>query len=57
MNSFEDYHDYMQSDSSLFCDTFKIVEVCLKTYDLDPTHLYSAPGLVWIAALKKTTIT
>ena len=23
MNSFEDYHDYMQSDSSLFCDTFK----------------------------------
>ena len=31
----------------------KIVEVCLKTYDLDPTHLYSAPGLVWIAALKK----
>ena len=31
-------------------------DVCLKTYDLDPAHFYTAPGLAWKAFLKKTRI-
>ena len=31
-------------------------DVCLKNYDLDPTHFYTAPGLAWKACLKKTRI-
>ena len=31
-------------------------EVCLKNYDLDPAHFYTAPGLAWKACLKKTRL-
>ena len=27
---------------------------CIEIYELDPTHLLSAPGLAWQASLKKT---
>ena len=29
---------------------------CMKTYDLDPAHYYTAPGLAWDAALKYTDV-
>ena len=31
-------------------------KVCLKNYELDPVHFYTAPGLAWKACLKKTRI-
>ena len=30
--------------------------MCLKIYALDPVHSFSAPGLAWQAALKKTKV-
>ena len=30
--------------------------MCLKKYELDPAKFYSAPGLAWQAALKKTRV-
>ena len=27
-------------------------ETCIETWNLNPTHFYFAPGLVWVAALK-----
>ena len=30
--------------------------MCLKIYELDPTKFFSAPGLAWQAALKKTGV-
>ena len=32
----------------------KILETCIKVYQLDPAHFLSAPGLAWQACLKKT---
>ena len=32
----------------------KTLEMCLKEYELDPTHFLSLPGLAWKACLKKT---
>ena len=29
---------------------------CIKTYELDPLHFISAPGLAWQACLKKTGV-
>ena len=31
----------------------KILETCIKVYELDPAHFLSAPGLAWQACLKK----
>ena len=31
----------------------KILETCLKVYELDPAHFLSLPGLAWQACLKK----
>ena len=31
-------------------------KMCLKIYQLDPAKFFSAPGLAWQAALKKTEV-
>ena len=41
------YHDlYVQSDTLLLADVFEdFRNKCIETYELDPAHLLSAPGL------------
>ena len=34
----------------------KILETCIKVYELDPAHFLTAPGLAWQACLKKTGV-
>ena len=53
-----EYHDlYLKTDVILLANVFKAFrDVCLKNYDLDPAHFYTAPGLAWKACLKKTGI-
>ena len=34
----------------------KFISTCLKFYELDPCHCFSAPGLSWDAMLKVTKI-
>ena len=34
----------------------KFISTCLKYYNLDPTHYFSAPGLSWDAMLKMTKV-
>ena len=31
-------------------------DICIKNYNLDPAHYYTAPGLAWDAALKVTKV-
>ena len=31
-------------------------DICIKNYNLDPAHYYTAPGLAWDAPLKVTEI-
>ncbi|XP_057310023.1 uncharacterized protein LOC130648021 [Hydractinia symbiolongicarpus] len=52
------YHDiYLKTNVLLLADVFKIFrKTCLKHYQLDPAHFYTAPGLAWQACLKKTEI-
>ena len=41
----------------LLADTFEnFRNMCLKIHELDPTHFFTAPGLVWQAALKKIKV-
>ena len=48
---------YGQSDTFLVVDIFEdFRNICLKTYELDPTKFFSTPGLAWQAALKKTKV-
>ena len=51
-----DYHDlYVQSDTLLLADVFEnFRNKCIETYQLDPAHFLSAPGLAWQACLKKS---
>ena len=53
-----DYHDlYLKSDVLLLADVFEnFRDVCLTNYELDPAWYYTAPGLAWDAALKKTEV-
>ena len=55
-NTFEDFHNhYLKKDILLLADVFeKLIFTCLKNYDLDPCHYFSAPGLSWDAMLKMT---
>ena len=47
----------MQSDTLLLADVFEnFRDMCLKEYELDPSHFLSLPGLAWQACLKKTNI-
>ena len=53
-----DYHDhYLKKDVLLLADVFeKFIDTCLKYYELDPCHYFSAPGLSWDAMLKMTGV-
>ena len=31
-------------------------DICIKNYNLDPAHYYTAPGLAWDTALKVTKV-
>ena len=55
---FEDFHDYyLKKDVLLLADIFeKIISTCLKYYNLDPCHYFSAAGLSWDAMLKMTEL-
>ena len=57
-NTFEDFHNhYLKKDVLLLADVFeKFIFTCLKYYNLDPCHYFSAPGLSWDAMLKKTGV-
>ena len=50
-----DYHDlYVQSYTLLLADVFEnFRKACTKTYELDPAHFISLPGLAWQACLRK----
>ena len=52
-------HDcYLRKDVLLLADVFeKFISTCLKYYDLDPCHYFSAPGSSWDAMLKMTEVT
>ena len=53
-----EYHNlYLKSDVLLLADVFEeFRSVCLENYQLDPAWYYTAPGLAWDAALKKTGV-
>ena len=54
-----DYHDhYLKKDIFLLADVFvKFINTCLKYYELDPCHYFSAPGgLSWDTMLKMTGV-
>ena len=53
-----EYHDiYVQGNTLLLADVFEIFRnMCLKIYELDPAKVFSAPGLAWQAASKKTEV-
>ena len=57
-NTFEDSDNhYFRKDVLLLADVFeKFISMCLKVYDLDPCHYFSAPGLSWDAMLKMTKV-
>ena len=58
LNNLGDHHDlYVQSDTLLLSDVFEnFRKACIKTYELDPAHFISLPGLAWQACLKKTEV-
>ena len=58
METFKDYHElYNDSDVLLLADVFEnFRDLCLKIYELDPVHYFTAPGLAWDACLKMTGI-
>ena len=50
-----DYHDlYVKSDTLLLADVFEnFRKAYIETYELDPAHFISLPGLAWQVCLKK----
>ncbi|CAB3987823.1 Gastrula zinc finger [Paramuricea clavata] len=56
MKTLRDYHDlYLETDVLLLADVFEnFRRTCLESYELDPAHYMSAPGLSWDAFLKKS---
>ena len=53
-----EYHElYVQSDTLLLRDVYEnFRDRCIDTYELDPAHFLSVPGLAWQACLKKTKV-
>ena len=51
-------HDlYVQSNTLWSADVFEnFRNMCLEIYELDLVKIFSAPGLAWQAALKKTKV-
>ena len=48
---------YCKSDVLLLADVFEsFIDVCLKKYELDPSHYITAPALSWDAMLKMTGV-
>ena len=48
---------YLQSDILLLADVFdNFPNMCLEIYKPDPEKFFSAPGLAWQVALKKTEV-
>ena len=58
MEHLQDYHNlYNETDVLLLADVFEnFRNLCLEIYKLDPAHHFTAPGLAWDAALKKTEV-
>lgn len=54
----KDFHDVcLYTDVLVLADVFeRFRSVCMKSYDLDPAHYHTAPGLAWDACLKYTKI-
>ncbi|XP_047513541.1 uncharacterized protein LOC125055226 isoform X2 [Pieris napi] len=55
-NNMLDYSNlYLKTDVLLLVDIFEnFRRVCINTYDLDPAHYFTTPGLSWDAMLKYT---
>ena len=48
---------YVRDNASLLVDIFEnFTNKCFETYELDPAHFLSTPGLAWQACLKKTEV-
>ena len=56
--NFRDFHNhYLKKDVLLLVDVFeKFISTCLKYYNLDSCHYFSAPGLSWYAMLKMAKV-
>ena len=58
INNLGDYHDLYLKTDVLLADVFEnFRKMCLNYYKLYAAHYFSAPGLAWDAALKKSGIT
>ena len=58
MKNLEDYHNlYNRADVLLLADVFEnFRDICIKNYNLDPAHYYTAPGFAWDATLELTEV-
>ena len=58
MKNIKEYHKlYNIVDVLLLANVFEnFRSLCIKNYNLDPAHYYTAPGLAWDAALKFTCL-
>ena len=58
MKNFRDFHNhYFKKDVLLLVHVFEdFISTCLKYYNLDPCHYFSAPELSWDAMLKMTKV-
>ena len=53
LKTLEIFTNYLKKDVLLLTDVFEtFIKTCLKYYNLNPCHYFSAPGLSWDAMLK-----
>ena len=57
-NTFRDFHNhYLKKEVLLLADVLeKFISTCIKNYNLNPCHYFSASVLSWDAMLKKTKV-